>query len=276
MKQKRLYPVAGLVAALISGSSLVGHHPLIGQEAEVAAPARKPRAKIVRVDKKQPWLRASHFSVATENGVPRVRIRFRNEHAERDAVSLKTLGSGTARDDFGTEYKVYSTRMVDTLEPGRSLRVDYSFLPKIGDESTGLLMLLSPIEERVLYVQLELVDDQWEVEKYGTWKEKRAYFNQNDWAEKRKAESPYRQAAATVRTWQDETGEFSVEASFVDFRVDKKTATSIVSLKRADDGKTIEVPQQRLSEEDQKYIRELLEKRREKKDERPIPRRRIR
>jgi hypothetical protein len=55
-------------------------------------------------------------------------------------------------------------------------------------------------------------------------------------------------AAAKLRTWKDATGSFSVEAEFVGAGVGK------VTLRKAD-GSTIKVPLEKLSAEDQQYIR---------------------
>ena len=51
-----------------------------------------------------------------------------------------------------------------------------------------------------------------------------------------------------VRTWQDATGQFSLKASFLRF------GAGVVTL-RKEDGSTLKVPMEKLSEEDQEYIR---------------------
>lgn len=63
---------------------------------------------------------------------------------------------------------------------------------------------------------------------------------------------------ARTRTFTDKTGEFSVDAEFVEFKVDKGVST--VFLKKADDT-TIGVPMNRLSDDDQKWVREYLKSR---------------
>jgi hypothetical protein len=226
------------------------------------APAKR-RPKIIHPDPSQGWLLADQFSVRTAGGAPKLRIRFRNNHQERTADEIKPLGAGTARDDHGVEYKVFTLGMVDTLEPQKSVDVEYSVLPGLASATSALLVLLNPLNERVLYAEMSLSDGEWQLEDYGFWKEERAYFNQNDWAAERLKEKPYKQAAEEVRMWTDISGEFTVRASFVDFELDRATGKSTVSLKREDDGKVIKVPHLRLSAADHKYIRELRKKQRE-------------
>ncbi len=55
-------------------------------------------------------------------------------------------------------------------------------------------------------------------------------------------------AASKLRTWHDTTGSFSVQAEFV-------SATAGVARLRKTDGSTINVPMEKLSDEDQKFIR---------------------
>jgi hypothetical protein len=55
-------------------------------------------------------------------------------------------------------------------------------------------------------------------------------------------------APAQLRTWKDATGDFSVEAELV------RAGAGIVNLRKAD-GSTIKVPMEKLSDEDQQYIR---------------------
>jgi hypothetical protein len=67
-------------------------------------------------------------------------------------------------------------------------------------------------------------------------------------AAKAKSPSSAAPAASKLRTWHDTTGSFSVQAEFV-------SATAGVAKLRKLDGSTINVPMEKLSEEDQKYIR---------------------
>jgi hypothetical protein len=67
--------------------------------------------------------------------------------------------------------------------------------------------------------------------------------------EKRASEEPARAAEPAMRTWHDDSGKFEVEAAFVS--LDDETVT----LKKKN-GRTIHVPLGRLSEEDQKYVKE--------------------
>ena len=55
-------------------------------------------------------------------------------------------------------------------------------------------------------------------------------------------------AAAKLRTWQDASGKFSVEAEFV------TSMAGVVKLRKTD-GTTISLPMEKLSDEDQQYIR---------------------
>jgi len=61
---------------------------------------------------------------------------------------------------------------------------------------------------------------------------------------------------ARYRNWTDSTGEFSIAAKFIEFKSDQ------VHLERKDNRKTIEVPISRLSEEDQKWVRDEIKRRR--------------
>jgi hypothetical protein len=259
MPTKRSTLTGALVLAAILGQTL---------QADDASekPAKKLPVRRMRLDKTQPWLRADQFSVSTVNRAPRVKIRYYNDNAVRTAEGIKVLGSGTARDDFGREYKAFTLSMVDTLGPRASFKAEYSVLPKLPPTTKALLLLLSALEKRILYVQLRLNQDAWEIEEYGVWKDEKAYENQSEWVAERKKENPFNEAAAVVRKWRDESGEFSVRAAFVDFAVDKATGKTTVSLKRADNGKTIKVQHSRLSSSDRKYIRELKKKMNEKEE----------
>ena len=251
----RVMNLALIAAILLS-------NPLVAVE-EPDRPAKKPRVRRMRLDKTQPWLRADQVSVSTVNGAPKIRIRLFNENEAKSAESIKVLGSGTARDEFGNEYKAFTLSMVDTLEPRKSFHADYSLLPKLTAKTKALLLLLAPLEKRVMYVQLQFEKESWQIEEYGVWKDEKAYLEQSEWVADRKKENPFKDAAAVVRMWKDQSGDFSVEASFVDFKVNKANGKNIVSLKRADNGKTIKVSHATLSAEDRKYIRELKKKQRE-------------
>ena len=56
-------------------------------------------------------------------------------------------------------------------------------------------------------------------------------------------------AGAKLRTWTSADGRFHVEAELV------KMVAGVVHLKRKDNGQVIQVPVDKLSEEDQKFLR---------------------
>ncbi len=63
--------------------------------------------------------------------------------------------------------------------------------------------------------------------------------------------------APWTRTWTDATGAFSVVAKFIDLK------NGQITLERKDNGKSIEVSMARLCEEDQKWVRDELKRRKE-------------
>ena len=66
------------------------------------------------------------------------------------------------------------------------------------------------------------------------------------------AESPFKVAGGT-RTWTDASGRFKIDAEFV------KVADGLLTLKRAD-GKMIQIPLEKLSNEDQTYVKSIQDK----------------
>lgn len=75
--------------------------------------------------------------------------------------------------------------------------------------------------------------------------------------EKIKADIAARKEAALVRTWIDSTGKYKTVGKFIDFK------NGHANIERTQDGKSISVPISRLSDADQKWIREELKRRRE-------------
>jgi hypothetical protein len=67
-----------------------------------------------------------------------------------------------------------------------------------------------------------------------------------------KAAAKEKEIEARRRTWRDRTGTFSVDASLVS-RTPKKVTL------RKDDGETVDVPLEKLSDEDKQYLDSLLE-----------------
>lgn len=221
------------------------------------------KPKVLRLDKKQPWLKADRISVETVGGAPQLSIRFNNDHKDRTAEDLKPLGKGTARDNFGHQYEGFSQGMPGTLRPQRFSTMKYRFLPQKISEASEVLFVSNPLDERAIYVEMKLVGKEWEVVDYGIWKKNVAYSEQDEWVQDRKKDNAYRDAAAVVRLWRDNTGGFSVRASFVEFRIDKRTGEGVIKLKREDNDDIIEVPNARLSDADQDYIRDLKKQKRD-------------
>ncbi|MDA7528113.1 SHD1 domain-containing protein, partial [bacterium] len=61
-----------------------------------------------------------------------------------------------------------------------------------------------------------------------------------------------RPVAPQMRTWSDTTGQFKIEATFIELKGDS------ITLKRKD-GKVISLPIAKLSEPDQKHIKEMAQ-----------------